>query len=69
KIIRKETFDLFYKKYLTECFSNIQLEKIDSFEEAEKIYKQGKNIISSKILPVKAEIPLTFTTKEELEEE
>lgn len=69
KIIRKETFDLFYKKYLTECFSNIQLEKINSFEEAEKIYKQGKNIISSKILPVKDEISVKFTIKKEIKKE
>lgn len=69
KIIRKETFDLFYKKYLTECFSNLQLEKINSFEEAEKIYKQGKNIISSKILPVKDEISVKFTIKKEIKKE
>ena len=69
KIIREETFDLFYKKYLTECFSNLQLEKIDSFEEAEKIYKQGKNIISSKILPVKDEISVKFTIKKEIKKE
>lgn len=69
KIIRKETFDLFYKKYLTECFSNLQLEKINSFEEAEKIYKQGKNIISSKILPVKDEISVKFTIKKETKKE
>lgn len=69
KIIREETFDLFYKKYLTECFSNIQLEKINSFEEAEKIYKQGKNIISSKILPVKDEISVKFTIKKEIKKE
>lgn len=69
KIIRKETFDLFYKKYLTECFLNLQLEKINSFEEAEKIYKQGKNIISSKILPVKDEISVKFTIKKEIKKE
>ena len=69
KIIREETFDLFYKKYLTECFSNLQLEKIISFEEAEKIYKQGKNIISSKILPVKDEISVKFTIKKEIKKE
>lgn len=69
KIIREETFDLFYKKYLTECFSNLQLEKINSFEEAEKIYKQGKNIISSKILPVKDEISVKFTIKKEIKKE
>lgn len=69
KIIREETFDLFYKKYLTECFSNLQLEKINSFEEAEKIYKQGKNIISSKILPVKDEISVKFTIKKETKKE